>query len=381
MHTSERREDLKGGASRFISVVGMIGLIVGLGGFAWRSARAEIQNDAIGFTPNHVFESANDGEHIDAMTGNMTLTIPIGPRFKLTDDFSWGLTLTYNSKIWEHDCPLSSTPLPSDVCLGTLSSHRRLFDPDYPNDPTHATTEPSTYAFGLGWTMKPGRIYHNPADKTYVYHLQLEDGSDHMFCDAFSDEYNDEYPRRYPGHPDLRPNCGFTTVDSSHITMGKVGSGIDERWTAQLPDGRTIEFGTLGVSGETTVAYASRVTTTAKRPDGSPRAWVDYTSNPIRDSQGHMIAIGGGGGHSTIQFNGYTDALGRYGGDIVYEIDTASLSFKDPTDRTYATPAQTNYSDTVITAIRFPAPNDQIYQYSFGYELMGRMVRPSRTDG
>jgi hypothetical protein len=67
------------------------------------SARGEIQNDAVGFSTNHVLESAQAGENVDVMTGNLTLTIPLGPRYKLTDRFSYGVTLTYNSKVWEHD--------------------------------------------------------------------------------------------------------------------------------------------------------------------------------------------------------------------------------------------------------------------------------------
>src|SRR5262245_25125032 len=71
---------------------------------AVRPARAELQNDLIGFPTNHVFEGAEAGENVDSMSGNVSLTIPIGPRFKLSETFSYGLTLYYNSKVWDHDC-------------------------------------------------------------------------------------------------------------------------------------------------------------------------------------------------------------------------------------------------------------------------------------
>ena len=113
MRTFENRDNSK----RMGFILGMLGLILGLGGALSRPIRAEVQNDAVGFATNHVFESIDAGENIDVMTGNLTLSIPIGPRFRLTDDFSYGVTLYYNSKIWEHDCQglAASTP-----CVGEL---------------------------------------------------------------------------------------------------------------------------------------------------------------------------------------------------------------------------------------------------------------------
>ena len=161
MRTIESRRDLKGVASRSISVVGMLGLILGLGAVVSRTAWAEIQNDLVGFSPNHVFESAEAGEHIDVMSGNLTLTIPIGPRIKLSENFSYGVTLYYNSKIWEHECPTWYVS-PRPPCPGTL--------------PTDTTV-------GLGFSILPGRVYHHANDKAYVFRLQLEDGSENFFCD------------------------------------------------------------------------------------------------------------------------------------------------------------------------------------------------------
>src|SRR5881394_553693 len=76
-------------------------LIVFLVFTATPKARAEFQNDQVGFSPHHVFESSNEGENVDALTGNLTLTIPLGPTIKLNDILSYGVTLTYNAKQWE----------------------------------------------------------------------------------------------------------------------------------------------------------------------------------------------------------------------------------------------------------------------------------------
>ena len=66
---------------------------------------AELLNDQIGFSSNHVFEGALQGETIDLMNGNVNLRIPIGPRYMLNDRFGYQLQLYYNSKIWRHECP------------------------------------------------------------------------------------------------------------------------------------------------------------------------------------------------------------------------------------------------------------------------------------
>lgn len=149
------------------------------------TAHAEIQNDQIGFSPNHVFESANAGENVDVLSGNLSLTVPLGPRIKLTERFDYGLTLYYNSKIWEFDCdPYASS---SVHCGGTLPTYQR---------------------YGLGFSLLPGRIYHHARDYSWVYRIQLEDGSEHFFCD--------DYPVGAPG-------CLVDyTVDTTHLHVTKL---------------------------------------------------------------------------------------------------------------------------------------------------------------
>jgi hypothetical protein len=276
MRTTESRGDLKGGTSRFISIVGIFGLIVGLGAVASRPARAEIQNDLVGFSPNHVFESGDAGEHIDVLTGNLTLTIPIGPRYKLTDNFSYGVTLYYNSKIWEHECP-QGKPSQDNPCPGTL---------------------PAYNTYGVGFSLLPGRVYHHLADKDYVYRIQLEDGSEHFFCDTQSTAY--PQPPYDPWACTPPPTCDQYTTDATHIKVephtfaGQPSAG----WIATTTDGRTIEFGK--VLDTTHEALATRVATTAERSAGVPFAWVDYryltspdaySIQDIKDSQDRTIAF------------------------------------------------------------------------------------------
>ena len=127
-----------------------------LAALALTPALAEIQNDQIGFTPNHVFEGGIGGESVDVMSGNVNIRIPIGPRYKVNDWFGYQLELYYNSKIWEHDCPSYQT-----------ECHGALRHPD---------------GFGQGFRLSFGRIYRNALDRTGVYRYQSPDGSEHYFC-------------------------------------------------------------------------------------------------------------------------------------------------------------------------------------------------------
>ncbi len=90
------------------------------------------------------------------MTGNVSLSIPLGPGYQLNDWFGSQLVLHYNSKIWEHDCP-----------------HRRSFE-----IVLAIWSAPDTY--GQGVTLHFGRVYHHPKDMTGIYRYQTPDGSDHF---------------------------------------------------------------------------------------------------------------------------------------------------------------------------------------------------------
>jgi len=71
MRTNESREDLRVGASRLISVVRILGLILGLGAVLSRPAHAEVQNDLVGFSPTTYSNRQRRG-NIDVMSGNPT---------------------------------------------------------------------------------------------------------------------------------------------------------------------------------------------------------------------------------------------------------------------------------------------------------------------
>lgn len=265
-----------------------------------RPVHAEIQNDAIGFSTNHVFESSQAGENIDTMTGNMTLSIPIGPRYKLHDTFSYGVTLYYNAKIWDHECPEDATI--NTPCPGELIA-------------------PDTY--GLGFSIWPARIYHKPLDKVYVYRVVMEDGSEHMFCDPSNNQF---------------PDCESPfTIDSARMRVEELRSGnIWTGWVVYPGDGRKIIL--QEPAGPDRAAYVTKIESVE-----AATQWVSYNYDhsvghrsgalvSISDSQDRVIEFGGGNDGLEIRFPKFTAQETLSSQKTVYTLQIGGFSVYDPAD-------------------------------------------------
>jgi len=164
-------------------------------------APAEIENDNIGFSSNHVFDGAINGENVDILNGNVNLRIPIGPRYKLNDWFGYQVQLYYNSKIWRNVCDGTTTP----ECPGHLASSSR---------------------YGAGFSLHFGRIYRNVEDLPFIFRYQTSDGSEHLFCNDNATGLDD---------------CNFVgkrTIDASAMKIDRSGSG----WVAYPGDGTRLVF-------------------------------------------------------------------------------------------------------------------------------------------
>lgn len=255
-HESVRTNRVPQPARRFAPAIATFVTIAVVVGVSLVPCRAEIQNDQIGFSTNHVFDSQMDGEHIDALTGNLTLTVPLGPKFMLNDHFGYQVTLYYNAKIWEHDC----TQVPAgQVCQGTLRASDR---------------------FGTGWAMHFGRIYHHTRDKSYVYRYQTSSGAEHFFCDVA--QYNRDMSD---------PFCnGGYTEDGTGIMVQHDSSSSE--WVVYPGDGTKVHIGyAVGGGLDTTGWYATRIEDYSGGQyldihyAGSGSFLVDY----LQDSQGRRI--------------------------------------------------------------------------------------------
>ena len=94
---------------------------------------AQNENETVGFQSNHMFEGGQFGENIDILNGGLNLTIPIGPRYQVTENLGYQLQLVYNSKIWD-------TSRWGDLNEVSLRRHSNM---------------------GLGFTLQFGRIYRD----------------------------------------------------------------------------------------------------------------------------------------------------------------------------------------------------------------------------
>lgn len=194
----------------------------------------------IGFSSNHIFDSAIQGEHVDILSGNVTLSIPIGPRYMLNDWFGYQVKLHYNSKVWDHDCYGNL----SGPCYGELL---------HPDD------------YGQGFLLHFGRIYQKPSDADHVYRYQEPNGADHLFCDPLDED------------------CTVTgvTFDGAYWVNGTPGS-----WIVYPGDGSRILF-EHAWGGEW---FATRIETVAERTTEDTYECATSTTVPGRYSLQHSIA-------------------------------------------------------------------------------------------
>ncbi len=274
--------------------------------FLMTPAEATIQNDQIGFTPNHVFEGALSGENVDIMNGNVNLRIPIGPRYMLNDWFGYQLELYYNSKIWLTKC--SGDP---GHCPGYL-------------------VNPDTY--GAGFTLHFGRIYHHPEDLSYIYRYQTPDGADHFFCHDGNTTGGD---------------CLFDdrTIDTSAMRVIQGAPG----WVVYPGDGTIIKFthnaGVYDPDSNLPAGgwYATRIETIAQS-GSEAQQWVEIAYagatnaiSSITDSAGAVPTDPGrtitfiyAGTDVTIRVPSFGDDEDVNAASVDYYLDTGLTTVHDP---------------------------------------------------
>ena len=94
-------------------------------------------NHAQGFEPQKVFE-IGDVEAVNLFNGNLNLSLPLGPRYPVSEALSYGLTLSYSGNVWEWE---------EDYLLGP--NGYEYFLKAIPRKRSNA---------GLGWRLTLGEI-------------------------------------------------------------------------------------------------------------------------------------------------------------------------------------------------------------------------------
>jgi len=112
-------------------------LTLSIGGVVLTPALAQDENESAGFRSTHVFEAGTFGENIDTLNGGLTLSTAVGPKFKVTSSFDYGLMLNYSSKVWD-------TAYYGNNIVG---------------EPINEVIPTRKGPFGIGFSMHFGRIY------------------------------------------------------------------------------------------------------------------------------------------------------------------------------------------------------------------------------
>jgi|GEM_PF-789939 len=164
--------------------------------------------------------STDDVDQVNLFNGNLTLTIPIGGSYPVSESFSHGLSLAYNSNVWDYR---------SVACTDSQTCPKSKYFERMPQFESNA---------GLGWTVSLGRLegpnYRSNAlenqfavNKSRRWIYISPDGSRHRFYDTFQEGLDD-------GDPDL-----LYTRDMTFLRMKRVGLG--ERHV-EFPNGQVHVF-------------------------------------------------------------------------------------------------------------------------------------------
>src|SRR5436305_1542380 len=130
-------------------------------------------NVARGLSIDQVYQ-VGDIDHVNVFNGNLTVQIPIGPRYPVGGKMSYGLTLAFNSKVWDFKDAFGSLVGPNQATIDEIPSR--------------------TSNAGLGWLLSMGRILYRLDPNASFANAAYEspDGTQHPFyCTLHADECPD----------------------------------------------------------------------------------------------------------------------------------------------------------------------------------------------
>jgi RHS repeat-associated protein len=177
------------------------------------SATTSGLSDQRGFV-NGAMQPYGDIDNVNLLNGNLTLRLPIGSRYPVSSNLSYGLALTYDSKIIDYK--EHSKQLPS----GNIN----YFAEGLPNRLSNA---------GVGWTLSLGgrilgpREEDNPTnllspDAGPAYWIYIgEDGTSHSFYPLLNAYDNGSVGQQQAGYSYTRDGSYLRMhdVDSNHIDI------------------------------------------------------------------------------------------------------------------------------------------------------------------
>ena len=106
-----------------------------------------------GFAPDKIYR-VGDVDSVNPFNGNLIVSLPLGPTYPVGGDLKYGLTLTYNSMLWDYYmAPDDTHPLCDS------KGPEAPIDPPGENDCVNLVAEPTPLTnAGLGWRLSLGDL-------------------------------------------------------------------------------------------------------------------------------------------------------------------------------------------------------------------------------
>jgi YD repeat-containing protein len=224
-----------------------------------------------GFAAEKVYQ-VGDIDAVNTFNGNLTMSIPLSQTYHIGGALSYGLTLHYNSKVWDYE--INQPSRSSQVTEGSYTEA-------YPARASNA---------GVGWVLSFGRLLgpHHPEvepeflnDQRWVY--ESPDGQQHRL-----------YPSLRPNDPIVQPNpasgvCSSLMGALQSVAYTRDGTYIRMRhfrkcdefgeWDVrhlEMPDGTVQEF--LAVEASADEFRPHRIHDNQQAPpSGEQTNWVQIT--------------------------------------------------------------------------------------------------------
>jgi YD repeat-containing protein len=159
-------------------------------------------------------------DSVNTFNGNLNITLPIGLKYPVNGGFSYGLTLSYNSKVWSY------TEV-TNLCGGATNCPLRVMRAE----PSHRSNA------GLGWLLSMGRMVpaENPSSTDPNGGYQTADGSVHAW-----------YGSPHPDPDDPVDAPGVYTRDNTYFRATGISTAPTTGTEVHHPDGTVHSFNTEG---------------------------------------------------------------------------------------------------------------------------------------
>ena len=303
-------------------------------------------NNARGFDPEKVYQTG-DIDNVNVFSGNLIVTLPIGPRFPVSETLSYGFTLVNNGNPW-----------------------------DYRTDGIGGEAVPSRFAnAGLGWQLTLGELIGPNHPSAHQLNRQGDwvyaapDGAERVFKRALhTEEEGTAYEGASPAQTDPGDVVGYTR-DSSYLRLErlqpirKFHGVIDPdnpiyyfvpQYRIDFPDGTRHTFTGDEYETDTLDDYSNGFYERDNR----------YRLTKIEDRSGNFVSVS----YST---NGLTwtitDSRGR----------THTVTLVRQTFYQFGGAAQ---QQNLVSSVKLAAPHGRTLEYGFTYGAYKTASRPC-SDG